>query len=139
MPAFDLQTLDGGRFSSSSLSGKVVLVDFWATWCRPCLEEIPSWNDLHKRSASKRFTVLGVTIQSGWASDIQAAIQEAKLKINYPLVIGNDIVAREFGVLGLPTTFLIDRRGHIYKKYTGQYPQKRSQIEADIQKLIAER
>lgn len=139
MPAFDLERLDGERFSSSSLSGNVALVDFWATWCRPCLEEIPSWNDLHERYVSKGFTVLGVTVQSGWASDIQGDIEEAKLEINYPLVIGNDTVAQEFGgVLGFPTTFLVDRGGHIYKKYTGQYPEKAAQIEADIQKLLSE-
>jgi thiol-disulfide isomerase/thioredoxin len=91
MPAFDLEGLDGERFSSSSLSGNVALVDFWATWCRPCLEEIPSWNDLHERYVSKGFTVLGVTVQSGWASDIQGDIEEAKLQINYPLVIGNGL------------------------------------------------
>ena len=140
MPAFDLETLDAKRFSSSGLSGKVALVDFWATWCGPCLEEIPIWNELHVRYAPKGFMVLGATVQSGWASDIKSDIETSKLQIKYPLVIGNEKVAQEFGgVLGFPTTFLVSRGGYIYKKYTGQYPSKRAQIEGDIQKLLSEK
>lgn len=138
MPTFDLETLDGKRFLSSTLSGKVALVDFWATWCGYCIQEIPGWNELHLRYAPKGFTVLGITVHSGWASDIKSDIEKLELEIKYPLVIGNDKVAREFGgMLGFPTTFLVDRNGQIYKKYTGQYPQKRAQIAADVQRLLA--
>src|SRR5712692_676650 len=87
MPAFELERLDGTRFSSKALAGKVALVDFWATWCQPCLEEIPFWNQLQKGYAERGFTVLGVTVQSGWASDIQSDIEKLKLEIKYPLVM----------------------------------------------------
>jgi len=138
IPAFELEKLDGTRFSSKSLNGQVVLVDFWATWCKPCLEEIPHWNELHERYREKGLVVLGITIQSGWASDIKPDVE--KLKIKYPLVIGDQKVEKGFGgIWGFPTTFLIDRKGRIYKKYTGQQPQKHAQIEADIQKLLAEK
>ena len=139
MPAFELESLPGGNFSSQALAGKVALIDFWATWCQPCLEEIPFWNQLQQRYGDRGFTVLGITVQSGWASDIKSDMAKLKLEIRYPVVVGNDQVAQQFGgVLGFPTTFLITRHGQIYKKYTGQYPGKRNQIEADIHKLLAE-
>ncbi len=136
MPTFDLETLDGKRFLSSTLSGKVALVDFWATYCKPCIEEIPDLNELYARYRAKGLVVLGVTIQSGWASDIKADAQ--RFKIAYPVVVGDRDVEKRFGgIWGLPTTFLVDRNGQIYRKYTGQYPQKRVQIAADVQRLLA--
>ena len=140
LPAFELESLDGTRFSSKALAGKVALVDFWVTWCQPCVEEIPFWNQLQKRYADRGFTVLGITVQSGWASDIKSDIQELKLEIKYPVVVGNEKIAQEFGgVLGFPTTFLITREGRVYKKYVGQYAAKQTEIETDIQKLVSQR
>jgi len=138
VPAFNLESIDGTRFSSKALEGKVALVDFWATWCGPCIAEIPRWNELYGRYKHKGFAVLGMTIRSGWASDIRPDAK--KLKIAYPVVVGNDDVEKGFGgIWGFPTTFLINRKGQIYKKYTGMYPQQQAQLEADIQKLLAER
>jgi thiol-disulfide isomerase/thioredoxin len=137
-PAFDLESIDGARFTSKALEGKVVLVDFWATWCQPCIEEIPQWNELYARYQGKGLVVVGMTIRSGWASDIKP--DAVKLKIAYPVVVGNDDVEKGFGgIWGFPTTFLVNRKGQIYKKYTGTYPQKQAQIDADIQKLLAEK
>ena len=138
VPAFDLESVDGTRITSKTLEGKVVLVDFWATWCAPCIEEIPKWNELYTQYRGKGLVVLGVTIRSGWASDIKPDAQ--KLKIAYPVVVGNDDVEKGFGgIWGFPTTFLVNRKGQIYKKYTGTYPQKQAQIEADVQRLLAEK
>ncbi len=138
VPAFDLESVDGNRFTSKAFEGKVVLVDFWATWCQPCIEEIPRWNELYTRYQGKGLVVVGMTIRSGWASDIKP--DATKLKIAYPVVVGNEDVEKGFGgIWGFPTTFLINRKGQIYKKYTGTYPQKQTQMEADIQKLLAEK
>ena len=138
VPAFDLESVDGARVTSKGLEGKVVLVDFWATWCAPCIAEIPQWNEFYARYRGKGLMVLGVTIRSGWASDIKPDAE--KLKIAYPVVVGTDDVEKGFGgIWGFPTTFLVNRKGQIYKKYTGTYPQKQTQIEADIQKLLAEK
>jgi thiol-disulfide isomerase/thioredoxin len=137
-PAFDLESTDGTRLNSKALEGKVVLVDFWATWCQPCIEEIPHWNELYTRYQSKGVVVVGMTIRSGWASDIKP--DTVKLKIAYPVVVGNDDVEKGFGgIWGFPTTFLVNRKGQIYRKYTGTYPQKQTQIEADIQRLLTEK
>jgi cytochrome c biogenesis protein CcmG, thiol:disulfide interchange protein DsbE len=137
-PAFDLESINGSRLGSKALEGKVVLVDFWATWCQPCIEEIPHWNELYARYQGKGLVVLGMTIRSGWASDVKPDAE--KLKIAYPVVVGNDDIEKSFGgISGFPTTFLVNRKGQIYKKYTGSYPQKQTQIGADIQKLLAEK
>jgi thiol-disulfide isomerase/thioredoxin len=140
MPAFELETLDGTRFSSTALAGKVALVDFWATWCQPCLEEIPFWNQLQQRYSGRSFTVLGIAVQCGWAGDIKSDIEKMRLEIKYPVVVGNEKVAEEFGgVLGFPTTFLVTRDGRIHKKYVGQYAHKQTEIERDIQEWLARR
>jgi thiol-disulfide isomerase/thioredoxin len=138
VPAFDLENIDGTRFTSKAIEGKVVLVDFWATWCGPCIAEIPQWNELYTRYQSKGLVVVGMTIRSGWTSDIKP--DAVKLKMAYPVVVGNDNVEKGFGgIWGFPTTFLLNRKGQIYKKYTGTYPQKQAQIGADIQKLLTEK
>lgn len=135
IPSFSLNDLDGSTLSHSTLAGKVTLIDFWATWCKPCLDEIPHWNTLQARYAGGGLTVLGITVQSGSAREIKASVE--KLRIDYPIVIGDEDVVRGFGGLtGFPTTFLVDRNGLIRKKYTGQYPSKHAQIERDIQMLL---
>ena len=135
MPLFTLQALDGSPFSSTSLAGKVTLIDFWATWCKPCLQEIPHWNALRGRYREQGLEVLGITVQSGSAAQIRASV--AKLDIKYPIVIGDEDVVKGFGgIMGFPATFLVDRTGSIYKKYLGQYPSKDAQIERDIQLLL---
>ncbi len=136
MPSFELKRLDGSGFSSQSLAGKVVLIDLWATWCKPCVEDIPHWNRLQQRYHQQGFTLLGITVQSGWVSDIQEEIEEYDFKIEYPVVVGNEEIEEAFGVEGFPTAFLVTRDGKIYQKYTGQYPKRRAEIEADIEKLL---
>jgi thiol-disulfide isomerase/thioredoxin len=136
MPPFTLRGMDGSSLSHTSFAGKVVLIDFWATWCKPCLDEIPHWNALQARYRERGLEVLGVTVQSGSPTEIKTSVQE--LKIHYRIVIGDEEVVRGFGGLaGFPTTFLVDRDGVIRKKYTGQYPSKHAQIERDIQALLS--
>ena len=137
IPSFDLEALDGSRFSSTSLAGKVILVDFWATWCAPCIQEIPHLNDLQARYRTQGLVVVGVTVQSGWASDVKPDVE--RFGIRYPVVLGDQNVEKGFGgVWGLPTTFLVDRKGRIHRKYAGQDPQKHVHLEAEIQKLLAD-
>jgi thiol-disulfide isomerase/thioredoxin len=135
LPSFSLSTLSGSAFSRDALSDKVVLVDFWATWCKPCLDEIPHWNALQARYGGRGLTVLGITVESGAPSEIKASVE--KHKIRYQIVIGDvDIVKGFGGITGFPTTFLVDRHGFIRKKYAGQYPSKHAEIERDIQTLL---
>lgn len=137
MPAFDLAALGGGRISDESLAGKVTLIDFWASWCAACLEEIRHWNELHVRYGQDDFQVLGLALQSGSSDDIKPFAE--KFKIRYPVALGNEDVERRFGIRGFPAAFLIDREGRMRKKYLGQYSSKYAQIERDVQQLLLEK
>lgn len=137
MPAFDLAALGGGRISDESLAGKVTLIDFWASWCAACLEEIRHWNELHVRYGQDDFQVLGLALQSGSSDDIKPFAE--KFKIRYPVALGNEDVERRFGIRGFPAAFLIDREGRVRKKYLGQYSSKYAQIERDVQQLLLEK
>lgn len=138
MPSFTLRALDGSFVSNRSLAGNVALIDFWATWCEPCLQEIPQWNALHDRYRRQGLEVLGITVQSGTDAEIRASVE--KLDIKYPIVVSDEDVVKGFGgIRGFPATFLVERDGRIYKKYLGQYPSKHAQIERDIQQLLRAR
>lgn len=133
-PAVEWTTLDGRTISLASLAGKVVLVDFWATWCPPCREEIPHFIELYKTHAPQ-LEIIGISLDDDGEKAVAPFAQ--KHQITYPLVIGTDAMAQAFGgVRALPTTFLIDRHGRIAKKYLGYQPPE--VFERDIQALLAE-
>ncbi len=107
--------------------GKVVLVNFWATWCEPCQVEIPWLIEMQQKYSSKGFTILGVDVDdegnntvSAYTAKERFNVNGQKLPMNYPILRGNDAVADKFGgLLGYPTTFLISRDGKIVKKTQG--------------------
>jgi len=136
-PEFELERVAGGTLKSADLKGKVIVVDFWATWCEPCIEEIPRYNQLHQSYADKGVEVLGITVESGPLKDIKPKVEDFQMK--YPVVVGDDKVVEGFGgLIGFPTTFIVDKDWKVYKKYLGMTRNKRDMIEKDIQKLIAE-
>jgi len=136
-PDFELENVAGGTLKSNDLKGKVTVVDFWATWCEPCISEIPNYNALHQSYADKGVEILGVTVESGKLNDIKPKVEELQMK--YPVVVGNDKVIDGFGgLIGFPTTFIVDKDWHVYKKYLGMTRNKKELIEKDLQKLIAE-
>jgi cytochrome c biogenesis protein CcmG, thiol:disulfide interchange protein DsbE len=116
-PAFSLVDLDGGHFRLSGYKGKVVLVNFWATWCTPCQEEMPRFVRFQREYGSKGFQVIGISMDD---SDGPVRTFTSKLKVNYPVAMGTTKVAQSYGgVLGLPITYLIGRDGRIVKRYDG--------------------
>jgi len=132
-PAFELPDLAGGKVSLGDLKGKVVVLDFWATWCGPCIKEIPDYAEFWRKNRARGVEVVGVVCDSGDPSEIQDFVRE--YKIPYRQLLGDEAVQVSFGALqGFPTTFVIDRQGVIRKKMLGSPPGK---FEA-LQKLIDE-
>jgi len=116
-PEFSLQDLDGKPLDLQSYRGKVVLLDFWATWCAPCRTEIPHFVKLQSQYSDQGLQIIGISMDDG-AKPVRQFYQE--FKMNYPVAVGNEQVAEAYGgVLGLPVTFLIGRDGRIAAKFTG--------------------
>ncbi len=117
-PDFALKDATGQTVQLSDYHGKVVLLNFWATWCAPCKIEIPWFMEFQREYKDREFAVLGVSMDDdGWAA---VRPYMADHKFNYRIVVGNDDVGKLFGEIDdLPTTFLIDRDGHVAKKHVG--------------------
>lgn len=132
-PAWKLKDLDGKEVSSADLEGKVVLIDFWATWCPPCRMMIPGMVELQEKYKEKGFAIVGISLDQGGAEVVKAFNQE--FKVNYTSLMGNEEVVRAFGgVRGIPTSFLIDREGRIVNKHVGFV--SKENLEAEIKPLL---
>jgi peroxiredoxin len=132
-PDFQLKDVHGGTVRLSDLKGKVVLLNFWATWCPPCKIEIPWFIEFERTYKDKGFAVVGVSLdEDGWEA-VRPYLEASK--INYRVVVGNDSMAQTYGgVDSLPTTFLIDRDGRIASTHIGLVP--KSDYENEITELL---
>jgi len=116
-PDFSLPELTGQRLSLSTYRGQVVLLDFWATWCDPCREEIPHLVELQNKYRDQGLQIVGVSMDDG-PEPVRDFYQH--FRMNYPVVMGNAQIGELYGgVLGLPIAFLIGRDGRIYSKHMG--------------------
>jgi peroxiredoxin len=116
-PDFSLPNLSGGQLDLSTYRGKVVLLDFWATWCVPCMEEIPHFVDLQNQYRDQGLQIIGISMDDG-----PEPVHDfySRFKMNYPVVMGNAKIGELYGgVLGLPIAFVIGRDGRIYAKHVG--------------------
>ena len=117
-PAFTLKDLDGREVKLADLKGKVVIVNFWATWCPPRREEIPSMMQLNQAMAGKPFQMLAISINEGGAQEVQAYFKQSGNSLP-ALLDPTQQVAKRYGVTGVPESFVIDRNGVILKKVVG--------------------
>jgi thiol-disulfide isomerase/thioredoxin len=132
-PAFSLTDITGKPLNLSDYKGKVVVLDFWATWCGPCRIEIPGFIELQKRYASQGFTMIGISMDDSPEPVVDFT---KELQMNYPVAVGNDRLGELYGGMpGLPTTFMIGRDGRIYAKHVGATDS--SVFETEIKQLLA--
>ncbi len=111
-PGWQLQSIEGKTVKLSDYKGKVVVLNFWATWCPPCREEIPDLVSLQKQYAAQGLVVLGVSMDQGGPAKVASFAK--KYGVNYPVVMGDEKTSEAYGgIQVLPTTFIIDRKGNI--------------------------
>jgi len=132
---FSLSDLNGKSVRLSDLKGKVVVIDFWATWCKPCIEEVPNFSKLYSNfKENKNFAMLAIVNESGGVEDIRDSIKENG--IDYPVIIGDSKTVRDFGVPGYPTTFVISKDGKIALKIIGSQPDLYATITKEVSKQL---
>lgn len=132
-PAFSRLDLDHNRVRLAAYRGKVVLLNFWATWCAPCRIEMPRFVDWQQRYRSEGLQILGVSIDD---DDVPVRPFVEKLKLNYPVVMGDARLGERYGgVLGVPVTLLIDRQGIIRARFDGET--NLDKMEAKLRELLS--
>ncbi|BCB95138.1 thiol:disulfide interchange protein [Dissulfurispira thermophila] len=134
-PDFALNDITGKKVKLSEFRGRVILLNFWATWCGPCKAEMPSLNNLYNEFKDKGFVVLAVSVDTSEKS-VKSFIKDNKL--SFPVLMDKNkaVSFDDYGVLGLPTTFLIDKNGGIVEKIMGEREWDSPQIKERILKLI---
>jgi peroxiredoxin len=122
-PDFTLNDLDGAPFSMVSNSGKVRIVDFWATWCPPCIDEMPMYKELHDEYAARGVQIIGISMDD---EDHLERVREfiEKIGIEYEILMGTEEVQDAYEVPGLPATYVLDQEGNIVKSFVGTKPKK---------------
>ena len=117
-PEFALPDLDGRVIQSADYRGKVVILDFWATWCPPCRKEIPHFVALQSKYRGKGVEVVGLSLDKGGAQEVRPFAEENN--VNYTMLIANQETTEAFGgITGIPTTFILDKEGKIAKRFLG--------------------
>ena len=132
-PTVELKTLDGKSFQLGELRGRVVLLNFWATWCIPCRSEIPELNIMHRDLEARGLSVVGVSTYDG-ADGVRNFWKD--IKQDYQVLLGDQSVESQFAVSALPTTFILDREGRIRAKIIGE--RRRDSFEAAVKPLLEE-
>jgi peroxiredoxin len=137
-PAAELALRDAaGKLAKlKEYKGKVVLLDFWATWCTGCKQEIPWFVAFQRQFGAKRFAVVGVSLDEGGWDVLRPFL--AKTPVPYRILLGDDAAARRYGIQNMPDTFLIDRKGRVAAAYIAGLVD-RADIESNLKTLLSER
>jgi peroxiredoxin len=135
MPSFELRLLDGRLVRSSDLKGRITVIDFWGTWCRPCLTEIPWYNEFYRDYKARGVLFIAPTVDSGTEAEVRTAIRN--LGIEYPVAVPS---LKELDALGeieaVPTTWVINKRGELEEEFLGTFPGKHRTLRALVDRLL---
>lgn len=134
-PEFALQDSSGKTVSLKEYRGKVVLLDFWATWCHGCKLEIPWFVEFFRKYGDKGVVVVGVSLDSDGWKVVSPFIKTAHLP--YQIILGNDAMAAQYGIQNMPDTFLIDREGRIAAVYNGLVDKQN--VDDNLRAMLGER
>ena len=135
MPSFVLSAAQGGKIKSADFHGKVLVINFWATWCPPCRKEIPVFREMQDKYGPRGFSVIGIALDEGGGRFKSVRKMIKKAKINYPVALGSSKVIRAFGgVNGIPVTIFVDRQGNISNRYDGYV--SKSDVVKEIEKIL---
>lgn len=135
-PGFTLPTLDGGKVSLHDYKNQVVMINFWASWCAPCREEMPVLNDLYETYKKAGFVLLGVNLD-----DNQAAAEKAlaKTPVSFPILFDPEgKVAELYKNQAMPSSYFIDRQGNLVHLHQGYRPGEEAQYKKVIRRLLAQ-
>ena len=136
VPDFSLTSLDGQPITRDSLKGKVVLLDFWATWCAPCRAAIPHLITLYKTYKEQGLEVIGVSLDQGGQSDVEEFVK--RNHIPYPIAMGaNNSITKDLGISSLPTIILLSKEPSIEFKVVGFNAEIANKLESKIKELLA--
>lgn len=134
-PVFELRDLEGKRVSLNDFKGKVIVLNFWATWCAPCRAEIPSLERLYTGFKNKDFVVIGVSVDNSEKA-VKSFVRQVGITFPVLLDSGKEVSFDDYGVVGLPMTFLIDQRGFIIEKIFGERQWDSKEIQEKIKRLL---
>lgn len=138
-PDFSLPDLEGNIIGPASFRGKVLIIDFWATWCPPCVKAVPHLTSMKEKYGPQGFEVIGVSLDTGSDAEMLVKAFAEEMGVNYPMVIGSGDVADDYGgITGIPTLFIINKEGQIVKSQTGYSPDIGKMTETEVEKLLAE-
>ena len=136
-PDFTLKTLDGQEITLSQLKGKVVLLDFWATWCGPCRESIPHLVQLYKNYRENGLEMIGMDLDKGDVETVQRFVKS--MDIPYPIIVASDDVVKSYRVTGIPATILIDKEGKIRQRIAGFSNTIAQELNTKVAELTSEK
>ncbi len=133
-PAFDLPRLAGGRTSLAGLEGQVALINFWATWCKPCEDEMPAMQRLYDGLAGDGFELLAISVDES-VDDVRAFNE--RLALSFPVLLDPDQeAARRYQTTGFPESILVDREGRIVERYVGPREWDHPDYQARVRRLM---